>query len=94
MHEAILKALIAMKKDPLYSDGVYSFEARPCDVILATWTYQGRKSVGIFSMKGKSAVVHVPLEDGCYRNLLDGQKVSVEYGMVSCSGKPIILEAE
>ena len=94
MHEAILKALIAMKKDPLYSDGVYSFEARPCDVILATWTYQGRKSVGVFSMKGKSAVVHVPLEDGCYRNLLDGQKVSVEYGMVSCSGKPIILEAE
>ena len=91
MHETLLKKLIAIKKDALFSDGVYAFEAAPHDTIVSSWTLPNRKAVGVFSMKGQPSVVHVPFEDGYYRNVLDGSHVSVDYGMVSCSGKPMIL---
>lgn len=94
MHEALLKALIAMKKDPLFADGVYSIEARPNDVIVGTWTLQNRKAVGVFSMKGKPVRTEVPLPDGAYRNLLSGERCAVTSGILSASGRPIVLISE
>ena len=94
MHEALLKALIAMKKDPLFADGVYSIEARPNDVIVGTWTLQNRKAVGGFSMKGKPVRTEVPLPDGAYRNLLSGERCTVTSGILSASGRPIVLISE
>ena len=94
MHEALLKALIAMKKDPLFADGVYSIEARPNDVIVGTWTLQNRKAVGVFSMKGKPVRTEVPLADGTYRNLLSGERCAVTSGILSASGRPIVLISE
>ncbi len=91
MHEALLKTLIAMKKDPLFSDGVYTPEARPRDMIVSVWTLGPRKAVGVFSMRGNSAAVNVPLEDGRYHNILNGREYPVDYGTVSTAGEPIIL---
>ena len=86
----LIRTLAAMKKDPLFSDGIYTVEAKPNDVLAATWTLGKRKTVGIFSLKGKSSVLPVPLAEGTYRNLL-GDPVAVEYGMVSTCGAPMIL---
>lgn len=91
MHEALLRTLIAMKKDPLFSDGVYTLEARPRDVIVSTWTMGSRKAVGVFSLRGKAAAVNVPLADGSYRNLLNGRACPVDYNTVSTAGEPLIF---
>ena len=91
MHGQLLKTLIAMKKDPLFADGVYTLEAKARDVILSTWTMGERKAVGVFSMRGQSAAVAVPLADGCYRNILNGRDYPVDYGTISTAGEPIIL---
>ncbi len=91
MHEALLKTLIAMKKDPLFSDGIYTIEARPDDMIVSTWTLGTRKAVGVFSLKGKPAVVSVPLAEGPYTNLLTRAPVSVEYGFVHADDCPIVI---
>lgn len=94
MHEALLKTLIAMKKDPLFDDGVYSLEARPQDVIVAGWTKGARRAVGVFSMRGRPAVAAVPLKDGQYRDLLTGRTVAVDYGKLKTAGEPVILFTE
>ena len=91
MHAAILKKLIAMKKDPLFADGVYTLEARENDVIVSTWTLKNRKAVGVFSMRGKAAPVTVPLPDGAYRDLLFGTEYEVRNGAVFSVGKPIVF---
>ena len=91
MHEALLKTLIAMKKDPLFADGVYTLEARPRDVIVASWTLGERKAVGVFSLRGSSAAVNVPLADGSYRSILNDRVYPVDYGTVSTAGEPVIL---
>ncbi len=91
MHETLLKKLIAMKKDPLFSDGVYTLEARENDVIVSTYTLCGRKAIGVFSMRAKPASVEVPLPDGAYADLLSGATAEVRNGKVACSGAPRIF---
>ena len=91
MHEALLKKLIAIKKDPLFSDGVYTLEARENDVIVSTWTLGSRKAVGVFSMRAKPASVDVPLPDGVYVDLLSEALCPVENGAVLSAGKPMIF---
>ena len=91
MHEALLKTLIAMKKDPLFSDGVYTLEARERDVIVSTWTKGSHRAIGVFSMRGQSTAVGVPLDDGSCRNILNGRDYPVDYGTISTAGEPIIV---
>lgn len=49
------------------------------------------RKLGIFSLKGKAADLKVKFPDGTYMNHLDGTKVIVKEGMVSCTGKPMVL---
>ncbi len=89
--EGMLKTLIAMKKDPLFAKGVYELRACPDDVLLASWKAKGRRAWGLFSLKGKPAVVSVPVAEGCHTNLLDGASVWVEGGLLRTDGRPVIL---
>lgn len=91
MHEALMKKLIVMKKDPLFSDGVYTLEARESDVIVSTWALGNRRAVGVFSMRGRSACIEIPLPDGVYPDLLSGTNCTVERGTVNSVGKPMIF---
>ena len=91
MHEALMKTLIAMKKDPLFSEGVYEIEAQENDVIVASWTLSDRKAVGVFSMKGFASETEVPLFDGTYRDLLSGKEHTVRDGKLRVSGAPLII---
>lgn len=91
MHEALLKKLIAMKKDPLFCDGVYTLEARENDVIVSSWTLGNRKAIGVFNMRAKAASVAIPLADGTYSELLSGIEHRVVNGTVDSSGKPMIF---
>jgi len=89
--EAFLRALIAMKKDPLFDEGVYALEARENDTIVASWTAGTRTAVGVFSMKGNPVKTGVPLPDGRYRELLSGTERRVCGGTVETAGEPLIF---
>ena len=91
VHEALLRTLIAMKKDPLFSDGAYALEARENDTVVASWTKDGRRAVGVFSLKGRAAETPVPLADGTYRELLSGADIRVRNGAVASKGEPMIF---
>ncbi len=94
VHAAFLKTLIAVKKDPLFSDGVYTIEAQQNDVIVSVWTLGKRKTAGVFRMKGQAAAAKLPLPDGSYRDLLSGESFAVSGGILSASDRPVILLAE
>ena len=55
---------------------------------------QGKRFVGIFSLKAKGADVSIAVPDGEYENLIDSSTVTVSGGMLHCGGKPIIFRAE
>lgn len=48
-------------------------------------------TVGVFSLRAKSATVAVDAPDGEYENLIDGGRVVVKNGQVFCGGSPIIF---
>ena len=48
-------------------------------------------ALGLFSLKGKPAVVHVPMEEKPYRELLSNRDVWVESGLLATDGHPRIF---
>lgn len=89
----LLSNLSRIKKDPLFTDSQYTLTALPENVILGTHEREGEKLVGVFCLGGMGAEVPVPLEDGCYRELLSGQKQTVSGGCVRTPGTPMILKS-
>ena len=53
---------------------------------------EGRRFTGVFSLKANCGDVRVDLPDGDYENLIDGTTAAVRGGMLSCSGRPVILQ--
>ena len=53
-----------------------------------------RHCVGVFSLRGRSAKVSVPLPDGEYLNHIGGSVVRVEGGKLFCDGTPLLLAEE
>ena len=48
----------------------------------------------MFSLKARAADVRVDAADGVYENLIDRSTVTVESGVLHCTGEPVILRAE
>lgn len=90
----LIQKLSALKKDDLFSNGVYSFHAYPNDLMLAQWRKGKKQAFGLFSLKGKTGIVPVELPDGYYQNILDQSTVLVEGGQISSRGIPVILLIE
>ena len=90
-YEDLIRRLCAMKKDPIFAEGVYAIRACPNDVVLADYRHGDRRVVGLFSLKGNAGVVPLDLPDGAYRNLLDDREVRVASGMLTTDGEPIII---
>ena len=55
---------------------------------------EGKRFLGVFSLKAKSAEVKADAPDGEYQNLIDGETVTVRDGRLPCQGRPIILRVE
>ena len=91
VYESFFQTLIAVKKDPLFSDGVYTLEARDGDAIVSTWTLGERRAVGVFSMRGRAVETEVPLADGTYINVLSGTPLTVENGRLCTDGRPVVV---
>ena len=53
----------------------------------------GKRFIGVFSLRSVSAEVSVELPDGSYPELISGTSVEVRGGKLHCAGHPLILEA-
>ena len=53
-----------------------------------------RHCVGVFTLRGETASVRVPLPDGAYENRIGGNTVRVRDGKVFCDGTPLLLVEE
>ena len=89
----LLKRLAVLKRNPILTDSRYEVRALPGDILYASHRRGDRRLIGVFSVRGNSALVRVDAADGFYPNLADGGTVEVYEGMVSCQGGPVILEA-
>lgn len=88
----LLQKLYAIKKHPLMANGAYTLRAHAHDIALAYYEKDGRRLVGVFSLRGEAGLLGVDLPDGRYENLLDGGIVEIRAGRLGCSGEPMIFE--
>lgn len=87
-----LRRLSGLKKHPLLTDSAYQVQALPGDVLRAVHQKEGRRLIGIFTLKGFHGPVAVDAPDGRYENLAEEGSVEVRFGKVSCQGRPVIFE--
>ena len=90
----LLRRLYAVKHQ-LGSADWFSADADDAnDLALLQRGSAGKRFVGVFSLKAKAADVRVDAADGVYENLIARSTVTVECGILSCTGEPGILRAE
>lgn len=88
----LLTRLAAIRHEVLGADDAFSAKAVDArDIAILRRENAGGVKLGLFSLKGKSAVVKVDAPDGVYENLLDGSAVLVENGGISVGAAPIIF---
>lgn len=90
----LMSRLYQIKKDPLFADSEYHVTAMPGEILLATHRKGSRLLLGVFSLRGESALVEVNAPEGVYRNEIDGGSVEIFDGMLRSGGEPIIIEIE
>ena len=83
--------LSEIKHDPVFTDSVYEVKSEADSFIVAVHTNGKSKAVGVFSVKGNTASVKVPLDDGCYTDMVSGKTTEVFRGMIRNTGDPIII---
>ena len=89
----LLQRLAAVRRHPLLAQSSYLVQALPGDLLYAVHQgAEGRRLVGLFSVRGRRALASVSVPDGRYTNLIDGGAVEVRGGTVSCKGAPMIFE--
>ena len=87
----LLRRLAQIKKDPIFTDSMYNVTALPRDVMLAVHEKDGKKLIGVFSLRGEASLVEVWLPDGQYEDLITGDLVEVYGGRLSTDGSPVVI---
>ena len=87
----LLYRLHEIKQDPLFADSRYRVEVLPGAGVLAVHEKDGQKCVGLFALGGEPFEAEVPVADGVYENLLDGDEVTVENGKLWCLCTPVMI---
>lgn len=89
---SLLAKLNRMKKELLSPEDTAQYYADDdSDILICRRTDGKTDKLGVFSLKGKTAKVTVPFPDGCYTNQLDGTQITIENGILSCTGKAVII---
>ncbi|MCR5503373.1 MAG: alpha-amylase [Lachnospiraceae bacterium] len=100
----LIKILSKLKKNPAFTDSIFHAEAPLPDVLVAEHSEKEqpgtvcpqngetkKAAVGIFSLKGKSATVPVPLPDGIFHDEISGRETEVFRGMIRTFGEPVLI---
>jgi glycosidase len=88
--ESYIKKLTFMKKDPIFSHGVFSMHAQD-QIAVFSYAYKEEMVLGIFNLENLDEV-DVPLKDGNYEDFLSLQKIKVNHGKIKLSDEPIIIK--
>jgi cyclomaltodextrinase / maltogenic alpha-amylase / neopullulanase len=88
--EAYMKRLIALKKQPIFIDGIFNIHHKE-GVAVLSYTYQHQFLIGIFNLENEIEV-QVPLIDGIYTNFIDESDIEVKHGKMKLNGNPIIID--
>ena len=86
-----IKKLSEIKKDTIFTDSNYSVKPHIGDIVTAVHEKGNKKAVGIFSFKGHGIDTEVDLNDGIYKNLIDGKNIEIKEGKIINDGDPIII---
>ncbi|MBQ9679498.1 MAG: alpha-amylase [Ruminococcus sp.] len=87
----LMRVLAKIKRDPLFKDSVYTVKAQEDRFLIASHEKDGRKALGVFTVKDGAGYVEVDFPDGVYTNLINDKPVEVFRGGVQSLGLPIIL---
>ena len=88
----LLQKLNAVRRAHLSAGDWFTAEADDANDIAVCLRDDGKKKkLGVFSLKGKSAEVNVPMKDGDYVNFITGEAVTVQGGKMRCTGEPVII---
>ncbi len=91
---SLLAKLNRIKKDILSpTDCIYATADDDSDIAILLRTDCHSHKLGVFSLKGKTGTISVRFPDGTYENRLGGTPVTVEKGMLTCNGNPIVITA-
>ena len=91
----LLAKLNALKKSLLSCDDAFLARADDRhDIAILERSDRKVRKLGIFSLKAQATDVQVPFPDGSYRNHLDGTTVRIAEGILSCTGKPVVLTCD
>ncbi len=90
----LMKSLYEIKQDPLFADSTYRTKTYEDNVLKAIYSRNGKKIIGIFSLKGEPGIIPINVPDGRYENLIDKTTVEVMHGYISLNGEPIIIRAK
>lgn len=87
---AFLKALTAVKKDPILQQGKFTLTAAEA-ALQAVWQSEDTALLGVFNVSAASGNTPVPLPDGEYLDLISGQKIQVASGSLHIPRTAVIL---
>ena len=91
----LLAKLNALKKSLLSCNDAFLARADDRhDIAILERSDRKVRKLGIFSLKAQATDVQVPFPDGSYRNHLDGTTVRIAEGILSCTGKPVVLTCD
>lgn len=91
----LLKTLGAIKKKEIMAKGFYEIcTAGEKDVILASYTMDNKKLIGIFNVGMEQGEISLKAADGEYTNLTDGAMVTVKQGKFVLQNRIIIFEIQ
>ncbi len=88
--ESFLKTLIEMKKMSIFRDGNFNVHHKE-DVVVLSYENTEEFLLGVFNLEDKWENA-VPLKDGNYLNMLNGNEVKVKNGILIVNGIPIIIQ--
>lgn len=87
----LLRRLHAIKQSPILTNSTCRATDAGNDILVVEHCAGDRRMLGVFSLRGRAAVVAVPWPDGRCVNLIDDRMVPVEGGLLPCKGEPIII---
>ena len=87
----LIRCLARIKHEVLGANDSISFVADDDHDVAVVTRDDGRRKLGVFSLRGQDADVDVELPDGVYENLVSGEKVVVREGALHTDGRPIVI---
>lgn len=90
---SFLQQMYGIKQAPIFAQGSYRVEDGGNSILKAYYEDGQQRMLGLFSTKGEAAVVVVDVPEGVYENLVDGSMVTVEGGLLTFQGEPVIISA-